>query len=68
MRTQAQKRILALLSDGLPHALIPELLQAGHWNQHPAIDALAKKNLIKETIVAGYYSRWTIVASNPGDK
>ena len=56
----AQQRILNLLSDDKPHALIPELLSMGYYNQWPAIKALQDKGLIKEVVEDGYYSRWEL--------
>jgi len=66
--TVAQKRILDILSDGKPHKLIPELENAGYWNQHPAIGALERKHLIEEFYWNGYYTEWRIVRTNPLDK
>ena len=59
--TEAQQRILDLLSDGKLHALLPELEELGHWNQFPAIGALERKQLIKVVIADGYYARWQLV-------
>ena len=56
--TVAQQRILDLLNDNKPHALIPELIELEHYNQFPAIDALERKGLIEKVIDQGYYSRW----------
>ena len=56
----AQQRILDLLSDGKLHALVPELLALGHYNQWPAIKALRDKELIIETVPMGYESRWEL--------
>ena len=59
--TQAQQRILDLLSDRKLHALLIELESMGYVNQHPAIKALEKKGLIKVVIDGGYYSRWQLI-------
>ena len=56
----AQERILILLGDGELHALIPELLAMGFYNQLPAIKALEGKKLIEVAVNDGYYSRWQL--------
>ena len=68
--TQAQQRILDLLSDGRLHALLYELDNMGYINQHPAITALEGKGLIKKewgvVVAGGYYTRWQMVMEFKG--
>ena len=59
--TATQQRILDLLSDGKPHALIVELREKGHFNQFPALDALERKKLIRFVVEDVHYLKWELV-------
>ena len=59
--TIAQQRILSILSDHKSHPLLPDLKGKGYYNQHPAIRALEKRELIKKVYENGYYSLWCMV-------
>lgn len=58
--TAPQQRILNLLSDNKPHALIPELEAQGFRNQICAIQSLEAKLIIEFTDRQGYRSLWRL--------